>query len=116
MLLGELGANLLALRVGRGKADNVNGVDPAHGDEAVDVGAIGLHHFLGAGARRDRLRRPPAFEGDADLVEFAGDGVAVAARSEEQTSELKSLMRISYAVFCLKKKKLEHENHSARYE
>src|SRR3546814_4927503 len=27
------------------------------------------------------------------------------ARSEEQTSELPSLMRISYAVFCLKKKK-----------
>src|SRR3546814_1097296 len=28
-------------------------------------------------------------------------------RSEEQTSELQSLMRISYAVFCLKKKKVE---------
>src|SRR3546814_9706527 len=40
---------------------------------------IGLHHFPGAGARRDRLRRLPAFEGDTDLVEFAGDGVAVAA-------------------------------------
>src|SRR3546814_6170522 len=32
-------------------------------------------------------------------------GVDRAARSEEQTSELQSLMRISYAVFCLKKKK-----------
>src|SRR3546814_5081607 len=32
-----------------------------------------------------------------------GDGGAV--RSEEHTSELQSLMRISYAVFCLKKKK-----------
>src|SRR3546814_3754324 len=30
---------------------------------------------------------------------------ASAARSEEHTSELQSLMRISYAVFCLKKKK-----------
>src|SRR3546814_3184718 len=29
-------------------------------------------------------------------------------RSEEHTSELQSLMRISYAVFCLKKKKLKH--------
>src|SRR3546814_7457150 len=29
-------------------------------------------------------------------------------RSEEHTSELQSLMRISYAVFCLKKKKKEH--------
>src|SRR3546814_3895437 len=31
--------------------------------------------------------------------------VALAMRSEEHTSELQSLMRISYAVFCLKKKK-----------
>src|SRR3546814_9499280 len=30
------------------------------------------------------------------------------ARSEEHTSELQSLMRISYAVFCLKKKKIKH--------
>src|SRR3546814_3487322 len=30
------------------------------------------------------------------------------ARSEEHTSELQSLMRSSYAVFCLKKKKLQH--------
>src|SRR3546814_9262995 len=29
-------------------------------------------------------------------------------RSEEHTSELQSLMRISYAVFCLKKKNLKH--------
>src|SRR3546814_9711172 len=33
---------------------------------------------------------------------------ATVARSEEHTSELQSLMRISYAVFCLKKKKQEH--------
>src|SRR3546814_2057347 len=34
------------------------------------------------------------------------------ARSEEHTSELQSLMRISYAVFCLKKKKQQKNNHS----
>src|SRR3546814_6906613 len=34
------------------------------------------------------------------------------ARSEEHTSELQSLMRISYAVFCLKKKKY-HKNHQS---
>src|SRR3546814_8122167 len=33
------------------------------------------------------------------------DGNGVPVRSEEHTSELQSLMRISYAVFCLKKKK-----------
>src|SRR3546814_6799283 len=35
----------------------------------------------------------------------ADAGAAAVARSEEHTSELQSLMRISYAVFCLKKKK-----------
>src|SRR3546814_5274945 len=33
------------------------------------------------------------------------------ARSEEHTSELQSLMRISYAVFCLKKKKTKRNQH-----
>src|SRR3546814_9231937 len=32
-------------------------------------------------------------------------------RSEEHTSELQSLMRISYAVFCLKKKKINNRTH-----
>src|SRR3546814_6774852 len=36
----------------------------------------------------------------------AGAAWAVLWRSEEHTSELQSLMRISYAVFCLKKKKI----------
>src|SRR3546814_997332 len=35
-------------------------------------------------------------------------------RSEEHTSELRSLMRISYAVFCLKKKKKEIKTSSKR--
>src|SRR3546814_2313189 len=35
------------------------------------------------------------------------DWFGVEARSEEHTSELQSLMRISYAVFCLKKKKIK---------
>src|SRR3546814_7745667 len=36
--------------------------------------------------------------------------IALALRSEEHTSELQSLMRISYAVFCLKKTKTKHEH------
>src|SRR3546814_5522674 len=36
----------------------------------------------------------------------AGDVAALVGRSEEHTSELQSLMRISYAVFCLKKKRI----------
>src|SRR3546814_7756431 len=35
-------------------------------------------------------------------------GIAMPERSEEHTSELQSLMRISYAVFCLKKKNKKH--------
>src|SRR3546814_6658879 len=40
-----------------------------------------------------------------NLTEVAGPTTRRKARSEEHTSELQSLMRISYAVFCLKKKK-----------
>src|SRR3546814_1313781 len=38
-------------------------------------------------------------------------GVSTLCRSEEHTSELQSLMRISYAVFCLKKKNHIEHNH-----
>src|SRR3546814_1575358 len=40
-----------------------------------------------------------------DTYEFPQEPLRVLQRSEEHTSELQSLMRISYAVFCLKKKK-----------
>src|SRR3546814_7141243 len=43
-------------------------------------------------------------------AQLAGAGPV---RSEEHTSELQSLMRISYAVFCLKKKKLKTEQKQA---
>src|SRR3546814_1270541 len=41
--------------------------------------------------------------------------VAVNTRSEEHTSELQSLMRISYAVFCLKKKKKAIKQSTQQY-
>src|SRR3546814_4759808 len=52
------------------------------------------HH----GARLPARRRPRCDDGRPDGGLGGGD------RSEEHTSELQSLMRISYAVFCLKKK------------
>src|SRR3546814_3921612 len=59
---------------------------------------------------RDRMRRVLAYWGDREradtMVLDSGDlAFAGVSRSEEHTSELQSLMRISYAVFCLKKKK-----------
>src|SRR3546814_10788249 len=57
-----------------------------HAEQAAvgDRAAAGDRHPLSAGAPRESAR--------------------VAVRSEEHTSELQSLMRISYAGFCLKKK------------
>src|SRR3546814_4163048 len=55
------------------------------------------------GTDRDALRRAAFGAGDR---RYAGARASTAdRRSEEHTSELQSLMRISYAVFCLKKKK-----------
>src|SRR3546814_4106561 len=51
--------------------------------------------------RDDQLRRPPAIV----RTRRADPG---RARSEEHTSELQSLMRISYAVFCLQQTKLQN--------
>src|SRR3546814_8344600 len=52
-------------------------------------------------------------DGEAALLVNAQSGRAAVQipRSEEHTSELQSLMRISYAVFCLKKKQKTHNNH-----
>src|SRR3546814_2132963 len=53
-------------------------------------------------------RRAFARDGAAGLAVRAGlHAVCRRTRSEEHTSELQSLMRISYAVFCLKKKNLQ---------
>src|SRR3546814_6598950 len=56
--------------------------------------------------KRERRRRRPcdARSPGADICRRGGR----CGRSEEHTSELQSLMRISYAVFCLKKKKIKH--------
>src|SRR3546814_3185903 len=56
-----------------------------------------------SGARREDARL--VAEARAGLDQAAREiGNRLASRSEEHTSELQSLMRISYAVFCLKKK------------
>src|SRR3546814_1778466 len=51
--------------------------------------------------RLHRIYRKGIFAADVDIAMRRADGMG---RSEEHTSELQSLMRISYAVFCLKKK------------
>src|SRR3546814_8782064 len=56
-------------------------------------------------ARRSRSRTPPC----GRPPPTAGRPAEPATRSEEHTSELQSLMRISYAVFCLKNKKKTHK-------
>src|SRR3546814_6909517 len=51
------------------------------------------------------------FAAHAGLSRNLYDGIyAFVGRSEEHTSELQSLMRISYAVFCLKKKKNKYKH------
>src|SRR3546814_8702068 len=56
----------------------------------------GIEHRVGDGANGSHIV-------DVEIVELRED-----ERSEEHTSELQSLMRISYAVFCLKKKNSTH--------
>src|SRR3546814_6200758 len=53
----------------------------------------------------DRFAGTVAVAGDRNVDQRRQRGGSAAMRSEEHTSELQSLMRSSYAVFCLKKKK-----------
>src|SRR3546814_881008 len=95
------------------RADREIAADPLF-DENFEIGAIGGADFLADHAVIGRaLLAVRRAEGDAprrdvldeaniiDIVRLAVE----AARSEEHTSELQSLMRISYAGFCLKKNK-----------
>src|SRR3546814_10583540 len=82
----------------------------------LDHDVAGQHQAFAAQQRAAHCRR---VVGDHDRVDRVLDHVLAVAerpevvvvamhllhRSEEHTSELQSLMRISYAVFCLKKKK-----------
>src|SRR3546814_6521948 len=53
--------------------------------------------------------------GDSFHDRNAATRIVPAVRSEEHTSELQSLMRISYAVFCLKKKKTNTKTHTTKF-
>src|SRR3546814_14678031 len=70
---------------------------------SVDEAIEDLKKFREMGFRGVMLPSEPATSFDYHDKEF--DKLWATARSEEHTSELQSLMRISYAVFCLKKKK-----------
>src|SRR3546814_8391916 len=71
-------------------------IDLEHGAADLSDAVAVMRAMLGSGCTP--LVRIP--ENDAAWAKRVLD-----ARSEEHTSELQSLMRISYAVFCLKKKK-----------
>src|SRR3546814_3389730 len=71
----------------------------ARGDDGGRHGANGHHH-----TRHGRRYGAEVHQGSSARRDRSG------ARSEEHTSELQSLMRISYAVFCLKKKKRNTKN------
>src|SRR3546814_7865180 len=87
------------------------GVGTPFGD-AVFVGQFG--ELGGIAADQDRLDLYARAVGEQQSAAVADrqdrpHQVLAKARSEEHTSELQSLMRISYAVFCLKKKKNNHQ-------
>src|SRR3546814_5679301 len=67
-------------------------------------GGMGMNGLLAI--TNGRLVDPAGQTGERGVLLLKGDSIL---RSEEHTSELQSLMRISYAVFCLKKKN-NHKN------
>src|SRR3546814_7111264 len=92
--------------------------DAVHDALRFPRGAAGEHDVERRVERLAREGDVGGLEGRHKLVEAhgLGDGGDV-RRSEEHTSELQSLMRISYAVFCLKKKnKYQRSHQTDQYE
>src|SRR3546814_10611646 len=90
------------------KAPLPGGDFPVTGAAALRAEYKLAHPFLSA-ATVDRIARAYGTDArrwlaGADDWDALGGEIAHGLRSEEHTSELQSLMRISYAVFCLKKK------------
>src|SRR3546814_5902343 len=79
---------------------------PSASVEGPSTDAAAALHRLATLLAELASRRSPAW------TPLRALGIACVIRSEEHTSELQSLMRISYAVFCLKKKT---KNHSPQY-
>src|SRR3546814_5934115 len=82
-------------------------------EAALPLG-VNRQHVLAPCQRDPRLRTQPrglsvdlgdGFGGEQTIVGGGDEQREDGERSEEHTSELQSLMRISYAVFCLKKQK-----------
>src|SRR3546814_2815772 len=87
---------------------------PRAGDTKARTASIISAHRLRGAARSGRgCVRRPAFRRGTRVCRTAGCRAGrptyARMRSEEHTSELQSLMRTSYAVFCLKKKKITDE-------
>src|SRR3546814_4611232 len=105
----------LALGGGRGRSVEIQDVGAKPLRRALEAQPRTRGGFEEQRAHRGAGQRTAAFAVDEGLraVQQRDQGVArqafereqVAQRSEEHTSELQSLMRLSYAVFCLTKKK-----------
>src|SRR3546814_961920 len=116
----DLCSSELALATGQGDGETEGKQESAHGHPGEWTGTPRLASPSRAPKCRFRLKGfgPLPFKGrtgvgmgfGAGTRNFPGaEGIPIptqpSPRSEEHTSELQSLMRISYAVFCLKKKK-----------
>src|SRR3546814_7837363 len=82
---------------------------------ACGQGEIALHHRASPVAWNPLLEKRPVVEPESRRLLCDVDIERGTGRSEEHTSELQSLMRISYAVFCLKKKKEQNKQRHYKY-
>src|SRR3546814_598145 len=107
LVLGLEGQDSLDGGAGNDSVVGGNGDDVLRGgvgNDALNGGSGNDIYVFSQGFGQDTIENFDDAAGRVDKIVFES-GI----RSEEHTSELKSLMRISYAVFCLKKKKTEHK-------
>src|SRR3546814_3723543 len=92
--------------------------DETYGDRLVRISRMGGEFLEKSGMAEEIRLRAKLMDGGTPQemrrarAEWDAFQREKAERSEEHTSELQSLMRISYAVFCLKKKKKKNKRNS----
>src|SRR3546814_7112185 len=91
--------SLRAAQIGMRQAESRGEMGSAAFNSVMNFKSLGVQFNTDLGAARKAVTRSSALL-----------GAGRAARSEEHTSELQSLMRSSYAVLCLKKKKIHTQN------
>src|SRR3546814_6853477 len=109
--LGEAGYRRIARRIMSAKQGLMGGIESIPGLEVIRPSELSMLLYRSRDAALDTNALAEGMGARGWFMGRSLEPEAIHFRSEEHTSELQSLMRISYAVFCLNNKRHNSNNH-----